>query len=69
MLYVVGEIALLITQYFNTATMQWIYLLNILIRALICTGLTLLLRPLLARLLVGRNPGAAMRRNREVKNF
>ena len=45
------------------------YLLNILIRALICTALTTLLRPVMERLLVGRNPGRALPRNREVKSF
>jgi len=68
-LYTVGEIAILVAQYFNTATMEWLYLLNILIRALICTALTLLLRPAMQRLLLGRNPGRALPRNREVKNF
>lgn len=68
-LYTIGELAILVAQYFNTATMEWRYLLNILIRALICTALTLILRPLIQRLLVGRNPGRALPRNREVKNF
>lgn len=68
-LYTVGELAILVAQYFNTATMQWLYLLNILIRALICTLLTLLLRPLIQRMLLGRNPGRGLPRNREVKNF
>ena len=68
-LYTVGELAILVAQYFNTAAMEWRYLLNILIRALACTALTLLMRPVLQRLLVGRNPGRALPRNREVKSF
>ena len=68
-LYTVGEIAILVAQYFNTAAMQWLYLLNILIRALICTALTMLLRPAIQRLLLGKNPGRGLSRNREVKNF
>lgn len=68
-LYTVGELAILVAQYFNTAVMEWLYLLNILIRALICTALTMLLQPALKRLLVGRNPESALSRNREVKSF
>lgn len=68
-LYAAGEIAILVAQYFNTAAMEWRYLLNILIRALICTALTMLLRPALQRMLVGRDPGRALPRNREVKSF
>ena len=68
-LYTVGELAILVAQYFNTASMQWLYLLNILIRALICTALTTLLRPVIARLLSGKNQGRATPRNREVKSF
>ena len=68
-LYAVGEIAILVAQYFNTATMRWLYLFNILIRALICTALTMLFRPAMQRLLVGKNPSRALSRNREVKNF
>ena len=45
------------------------YLLNILIRALICTALTTLLRPVMARLLSGKNQDRATPRNREVKSF
>ena len=68
-LYTVGELAILVAQYFNTAAMEWRYLLNILIRALICTAATLLLYPAIQRLLAGKNPGRALPRNREVKSF
>lgn len=68
-LYTVGEIAILVAQYFNTAAMEWRYILNILLRALICTGLTMLARPAMQRLLLGSNPERALPRNREVKNF
>lgn len=68
-LYAVGELAILVVQYFNTAAMEWRYLLNILIRALICSALTLLLYPAIQRLLMGKNPGRALPRNREVKSF
>ena len=68
-LYVIGEVALLIVQYFNTATIHFIYILNLLIRALICTALVTLLRPLMERLLVDRRDVRALPRNREVKSF
>lgn len=68
-LYAVGEVALFIIQYFNTAAFEPVYLLNIGIRALICTALTMIFKPLLDRLLVGRSPGRAASRNREVKSF
>lgn len=68
-LYIVGEVAILVAQYFNTAAMEWLYLLNILIRALICTALTMLSRPVMQRMLLGRDPDRALPRNREVKSF
>ena len=68
-LYTVGELVILVAQYFNTASMEWRYLLNILIRAVICTALTTLLRPVMARLLSGRDQNRATPRNREVKSF
>ena len=68
-LYAVGEVAILVAQYFNTAAMEWLYLLNILIRALICTALTMLSRPVMQRMLLGRDPDRALPRNREVKSF
>lgn len=68
-LYGVGEIAMFVIQYFNTATFQPVYLLNIAIRAAICTALTMLFRPLLERLLVPRGSKRPAPRGQEVKNF
>ena len=68
-LYTVGELAILVAQYFNTATMEWLYLLNLLIRALICTALTTLLYPVMRRVLTSGDQGRAASRNREVKSF
>ena len=69
-LYAAGEIALFVIQYFNTAAFEPVYLLNIAVRAAICTALCALARPLLARLLTDRSPqGAGRPRNREVKSF
>lgn len=53
-LYVVGEVAILVIQYFNTAEFEWVYLLNILIRGAVCTLMCTLLRPPFARLLTGQ---------------
>ncbi|MBQ6373484.1 MAG: hypothetical protein IJJ45_03255 [Clostridia bacterium] len=68
-LYALGEVALFLIQYFNTASFEFIYLFNILVRAAICTALTMLLNPLMQRLLVGRGNDRATPRNREVKSF
>ena len=70
-LYALGEVALLTIQYFNTATFQWIYLLNIIIRAAVCTVLCTLLRPVFAWMLVGKTPAKSGKksREREVKRF
>lgn len=68
-LYAVGEVALFIIQYFNTAAFQWVYLLNILIRALICTALTMAMKPLMERLLQPQGSARAVPRTREVKSF
>ena len=68
-LYALGELALFVVQYFNTAELRPVYFVNIVIRALICTALTMLFRPAMQRLLVGKNPSRALSRNREVKNF
>ena len=69
-LYAAGELVFLFIQYFNTAEMQWIYILNILIRAAICTALVMLLNPTMEILLLGpvssRNTNP---RQREVKRF
>lgn len=68
-LYAIGEIALFVFQYFNTAALHWRYFLNIAVRSLICTGLTLLLRQPAYAMLVGKNRGRIPTRNREVKSF
>lgn len=44
-LYLAGELAMFIIQYFNTAEFKWIYLLNMLIRGLICTAVCFIARP------------------------
>ena len=68
-LYAVGEVALFVIQYFNTATFHWVYLLNILIRALICTALAMAMKPLMERLLAPQGSARAVLRTREVKSF
>ena len=68
-LYAVGETALFMIQYFNTADLRIIYFVNIALRALICTGLVMLLRPVAYALLIGNNQGRVPTRNREVKSF
>ncbi len=68
-LYAMGEIALFVVQYFNTAAISWRYFINIGIRTAICTALTLILRPLAYSLLVGKDRGRVPTRNREVKSF
>ena len=68
-LYAMGELALFVVQYFNTAAIGWRYFMNIGIRTAICTALTLLLRPLAYSLLVGNDRGRVPTRNREVKSF
>lgn len=67
-LYVIGEATLLIMQYFNTAELQPMYFVNIAVRALICTALTMLLRPAAYAMLVG-NRSRVPTRNREVRSF
>ena len=68
-LYSLGEIVLLVIQYFNSAELHWMYFVNIAVRALICTALTLLLRPMAYHLLLGGNRGRVPARAREVKSF
>ncbi|MBR6890351.1 MAG: hypothetical protein IKN05_05125, partial [Clostridia bacterium] len=68
-LYALGEVVLFVIQYFNTADLRLIYFVNIAIRSLICTALTMLLRPLAFALLVGNNRSRVPTRNREVKSF
>ena len=67
-LYALGEAVLLVIQYFNTAELQWMYFLNIALRASIVTALTLLFRPLAYHILLG-NRGRVPTRDREVKSF
>lgn len=69
-LYALGELAILGIQYFHTASMQWIYLAHILARSLICTVLTVLLRPLFFSILIGRkNRTSTNSRTQEVKSY
>ena len=68
-LYSVGEIVILVYQYFHTATLLPIYFINISVRAVICTALTVLLRPFMHSILIGRRNGKAASRTREVKSF
>ena len=68
-LTLLGEIVLFIIQYFNTATLHWVYFLNMVVRALICTALTLFLRPAAYRLLLGDDRRRRPVRDREGKSF
>lgn len=68
-LYALGEAALFVIQYFNTADLRPVYLLNIAIRSLICTALVALLRPAAYAALVGNNRSRIPTRDREVKSF
>lgn len=68
-LYGLGELVLFFIQYFNTAVIESVYFLNILIRCLICTGICTLLRPLMHAIMVGRRKTASNARNREVKSY
>ena len=68
-LYALGEAVLLVIQYFNTATLHAMYFFNILVRSLIVTALTLLLRPVAYRMLLGGDRGRVPTRDREVKSF
>ena len=67
-LYTLGELALFVIQYFNTAELRLAYFVNIGVRALICTALTVLLRPVAYAILVG-NKRRVPTRHREVKSF
>ena len=66
--YALGEVALFVMQYFNTAALRPEYFINIVARSLICAALTLLLYPLAYALLVG-NRNRVPNRDREVKSF
>lgn len=68
-LVTLGELTLLVIQYFNTAALHWMYFVNIAVRTLITTVLTFLLRPLAYALLLGGNRGRIPTRDREVKSF
>ena len=68
-LYALGEAVLLVIQYFNTAELHWMYFMNIALRALIVTALTLLLRPLAYHILLGSERTRVSARDREVKSF
>ena len=66
----VRELAIFGYQYFNTALIEGIYFVNILIRTLLTAGLGLLLGPLEARIVLGK--GVRYQRTsakREVKSF
>ena len=67
-LYTLGEVVLFVIQYFNTADIRLIYFVNIAVRSLICTALTLLLRPVAYSMLLG-NRSRVPTRDREVKSF
>ena len=67
-LYALGELALYVIQYFNTAELRPIYFINIGIRSLICAMLTLLLRPAAYAILVG-DKRRVPTRHREVKSY
>ena len=68
-LYAIGELTLFAIQYFNTAELRAVYFVNISVRALIVTALTILLRPLAYAILLGGNRGRIPTRHREVKSF
>ena len=69
-LYTIGEIALFVIQYFNTAEFEWIYLLNIVIRAAVCTVACALARPLFELMLTDKTLRRARKsRKEEVKRF
>ena len=68
-LYSLGEIVVLVIQYFNTASLQLMYFVNIAVRSLIVAALTVLLRPVAYHLLLGSNRGRVPTRDREVKSF
>lgn len=68
-LYAIGEIVIFVIQYFNTASIRWIYFANIAVRSLICAVLVTLFRPAVYRLLLGGKQRRIPARNREVKSF
>ena len=69
MLYAIGETALFVIQYFNTTVIEWIFLINIGVRSLLCTLIALLFYPLARRVLLGGNNRRTPARNREVRSY
>ena len=67
-LFAMGEAALFVIQYFNTAQLRPIYFINIAIRSMICALLVTLLRPVAYSILLG-NRNRVPTRDREVKSF
>jgi len=72
-LYGLGEIVLLVYQYFNTALFDWLYVRNLLIRTVLFTALNLLLCPYCTRRFFGKKQKAHAQNQsgkfREVKHF
>ena len=68
-LYAVGEVVILVIQYFNTATLHWLYIANIAARSLICAALVTLFRPAVYRMLMTGRRVRVPAGNREVKSF
>jgi len=69
-LYFTGEIVLYIIQYFHTAVIEPVHILNILVRTLICTAVTFVLRPAAMYVFFGRSKNASSAgHTREVKSF
>ena len=68
-LYLAGEISLFLIQYYNTTQIQPMLFVNMAVRSLICTLLTVFLRPLAYSLLLGNDRGRIPTRDREVKSF
>ena len=69
-LYMTGEIVLFVIQYFHTAVIEPVYLLNILIRSIVCLVLTVAFRPLAHLMFVGKHRATATgKRTREVKSY
>lgn len=68
-LYTVGEIVLLMIQYYHTTELYLIYFINIALRGLICAALVLLFRPAARKLFLIRKPGKKPLINRQVRHF
>ncbi len=64
------EIAMLLIQYMSNAVFEWKYVGWLLLRALLTAALYSLLHPLFRRIFIGKYAAsAAIRKNREVKNY